>query len=220
MNSQSISIILIALWLSSCSSIKTAEYFKIHENQIETYDGYFIKNPNDSIYRRMEQLFGSISESDTVINQTQIIYKTVHIDGHKAFYAVETVDTLQKNPNIGPRHFLFSSLIFYNDTIYMAPVYSMADLHQLSFKDFKYKIPPRLTRKDSVMVVDGRKTLMLENFSKSTLFLNNRKFSDCLTFDIREIWPNTTYNGKVWLHKQYGLLKWIRSTGRVETREL
>ena len=168
----------------------------------------------------MEQLYGGISESDTIINQTQIIYKTVQIDGHKAFYAIATVDTLQKNPNIGPRHFLFSSLIFYKDTIYMAPVYGMADLYHLNFKDFKYKIPPRLNKQDSVMIVDGRKTLLLENFSKSTVSINNRKFSNCLTFDLKEIWPGKTYTGKVWIHKQYGLLKWIQSTGRVETREL
>jgi hypothetical protein len=133
---------------------------------------------------------------------------------------LETIDTLLQNPTIGPRHFLFSSLIFYHDTVFIAPAYRKADLDRLSFKDFKYKIPPRLTKKDTVIIVDGTKTMLLVNFSKSTLTLNNRKFSDCLTFDIQEVWPETTYTGKVWLHKQYSLLKWIRSTGRIETRVL
>src|SRR5687768_12626711 len=112
-------ILLFSIYLFSCSSIKTIDYFKLNENQIETYNGYFIKYQNDSNYRKIEQLFGSISDKDTVTDKTQIIYKTINIDGHKAFYAMETNDTLLKNPTIGPRHFLFSSLIFYNDTVFI-----------------------------------------------------------------------------------------------------
>jgi hypothetical protein len=213
-------LIIINVLICSCSEIKTMSYFNLNENQIESYRGYFIKDENDTYYKKIEQLFGSISEKDTVVDRTEIIYRTIEIEGYKAFYAVETIDTAKKNPSIGPRHFLFSSLIFFNDTTFVAPAYEKADLEKLKFRDFKYKIPPTLTKGDSVLIIDGKKRMVLQNFKKTKLSLDNRSFSNCLTFDLKEVWPDTLYIGKIWLHKRYGLLKWIRSTGRIETREL
>lgn len=213
-------LIIIPFLICSCSTIKTTRYFNLKENKIERYNGYFIKYENDSNYKKIEQLFGSISETNIVIDRTEIIYKTFEIEGHKAFYAVETIDTVKKNPDIGPMHYLFSSLIFFNDTIFVAPVYEKADLEKLKFKDFKYRIPPKLTKRDSVVIVDGKEKLVLQNFKKTRLTINDKSFSNCLTFDLKEVWPDDLSIGKVWLHKQYGLLKWIRSTGRIETREL
>jgi hypothetical protein len=137
---------VINLLICSCATIKTTGYFNLKENEIESYRGYFIKDENDTNYKKIEQLFGSISEKDTVIDKTEIIYKTIDIEGHKAFYAVETIDTVKKNPSIGPRHFLFSSLIFFKDTTFVAPAYEKAHLEKFKFRDFKYKIPPRLTK--------------------------------------------------------------------------
>src|SRR5688500_14669594 len=213
-------ILLITIYLCSCASIKTADYFRLIENQIETYNGYFIKYQNDSNYKKIEKIFGRISDKDTVTDQNHIIYKTINIEGHLAYYAIATTDTLKKNPTIGPKHFLFSSLIFYNDTVFVAPAYRKADLDKLRFNDFKFKIPPRLTKKDTIKIIDGKKTTLLENFSIAIISINNKRFSNCLSFDIRDVWPTSTYTGKVWLHKKYGLLKWIRSTGRIETRVL
>ena len=211
-------IIFLCVLLNSCTPIKTIEYFKLEENKIETYNGIFIKNANDNSYKQIEQLFGSISKSDTIIDKKEIIYKTIDIEGNKAFYAVATRDTIRKNPNIGPNHFLFSTLIFFNDTTFIAPVYEKADLTKLKFNDFKYKIPPSVTKKDSVVIIDRKKRMVLCNFHKAALTIDNKKFSDCLVFEIREVWPDALYGEKIWLHKKYGLLKWIRSTGRIETR--
>jgi hypothetical protein len=91
-----LAIFFLCVLLNSCTTIKTIEFFKLEENKIETYNGIFIKNANDNNYRQVEQLFGSISKSDTIIDKKEIIYKVVDIDGNKAFYAVATKDTLKK----------------------------------------------------------------------------------------------------------------------------
>jgi|688.fasta_scaffold64756_6 hypothetical protein len=213
-------VLCLCILFYSCTTIRTIDFFKLRENEIETYNGFFIKNPNDNNYRQIEQLFGSISKNDTVNDRSEIIFKTIQVDSFKAFYAIATKDTLRKNPSIGPRYFLFSAFIFYNDTTFIAPVYEKEDLTKLNFASFKYKIPPFITKKDSVLVLDGIKKMVLFNFHKTNLLVNNQKFSNCLEFEIRDIWPDTLYGEKVWLHKEYGLLKWIRSTGRVETRIL
>ncbi|MGI8581205.1 MAG: hypothetical protein ACR2KX_03380, partial [Chitinophagaceae bacterium] len=160
------------------------------------------------------------SKSDTISDRTEIIYKSTDIDGHKAFYAVNTIDTFKQNPDIGPRHFLFSAMVFFNDTTFIAPVYEKADLKKLSFADFKFKIPQTVTNKDSVVITDRKKKMVLYNFHKTILSLGKIKFTNCLAFDIRDEWPDALYGEKVWLHKEYGVLKWVRSTGRTETRVL
>jgi hypothetical protein len=213
-----LAIFFLCVLLNSCTTVKTRDFFKLEENKIETYNGVFIKNANDNNYRQVEQLYGSISKSDTIIGKTEIVHKAIDIDGNKAFYAVATKDTLRENPNIGTNYFLGSALIFSNDTTFIAPVYEKADLTKLTFNDFKYKIPPSVTKKDSVVIIDRKKRMVLYNFRKTTLTIDNKKFADCLSFEIRDVWPDALYGEKIWLHKRYGLLKWIRSTGRIETR--
>lgn len=213
-----LAIFFLFVLLNSCTTIKTIEFFKLKENKIETYNGIFIKNANDKNYRQVEQLFGSLSKSDTIIGKMEIVHKTIDIDGNKAFYAVATKDTLRENPNIGTNYFLGSALIFSNDTTFIAPVYEKVELTKLKFSDFKYKIPPSVTKKDSVVIIDHKKRVVLYNFHKTTLTIDKKKFADCLAFEIRDVWPDALFGEKIWLHKKYGLLKWIRSTGRIETR--
>ena len=202
----------------SCKSIRIIDYLKIQDNKRETFNGVFIKTADDVHYKIIEQLFGSVSSSDTVIEITEIIYKSINIEGHKAFYAIETIDTIKKNPNIGPRHFLYSAMLFFKDTTFIAPVFDKEDLNKLRFADFKFKIPPSVTNKDSVVIIDRKKRMVLYNFHKTSLSIGKNKFTNCLFLDIRDEWHDALYGEKVWVHKKHGVLKWVRSTGRTETR--
>lgn len=205
--------------ICSCSVYKTSKYFQVHENQIERYDGIFIKYQNgDTNYRKIENLFGNVSGNDTILEVTEITYKSYNIDGHKALYAIETKDTSKLNSTIGPLRFLMCAIIFYHDTVYFAPAYKKGDLKNLQFTDFKYKIPPTIRKKDTITVIDGKKTMLLCNFRKASLIIKNKRIRNCLVFDILNIWPEATFKEKVWLNKKLGLLKWIRTTGRTETR--
>jgi hypothetical protein len=209
----------------SCASIKTTPYFLLRENEVVHFTGVFVPKPDPNIKPVTNKSFVAppvepFDGRDTFIQKTEIVYKTIDIEGHKAYYAIETIDTLRNNPNIGPRHFLYAAMIFHRDTTFIAPVYEKADLKKLSFSDFKYKVPPKVLPSDSIVIIDGKKTMILSHFKKTSLTINNRTFQDCLTFTIRDIWPDARYTETVWLDRNYGVLKWIRSTGRIETRNL
>jgi hypothetical protein len=209
----------------SCATIKTTPYFFLRENDVAHFTGVFVPKPDPNFKPDKNRSFvaspvESFDGSDTFIYKTEIIYKTVDIEGYKAFYAVETIDTIQKNPSIGPNHFLFAAMIFHNDTTFVAPVYRKEDLRKLKFLDFKYKIPAKVSSKDSVVIIDLKKTMILSHFKKTSITIDARTFPDCLTFTIRDIWPDAKYTGTVWLDPNYGVLKWIRSTGKIETRKL
>jgi len=215
--SRSIFLILIVA-IASCSTIKIRPYLYLQENQIDRFQTFFIRSQQDSNYKAIEKIYGRISDKDTVIALEEIIYKTLNIEGQKVFYAIATSDTLKAQAPIGPKYFLSSAIIFENDLIRTAPAYDLEELRKLKLADFKFEIPGVVKRNDSIRIVDDIEKLILCDFHKENIVINNKKLR---TIKIRVIqdWPTTTYYGDVWLSKKYGLVKWIRSTGLIQTKE-
>jgi hypothetical protein len=206
--------------LLSCRTIKPFNYFKLQENQVDSFVGSFTKDKTDTMYRKIESLFPGLAVEDDFREKYKIVYKTKTIEGHKAFYAVNTKDTIYYDASFGPNHFLFSALIFENGKVFIAPSYDLKELQRLKFSDFKYVIPERLSKRDTISIVDKKKETILHNFRFDNLLIDGKMYKQCLVIDLLIKWPDTTYHSKVWLHKKLGVLKWIRSTGRVDTRLL
>ncbi|RYE54065.1 MAG: hypothetical protein EOP48_13065 [Sphingobacteriales bacterium] len=206
--------------LISCRTIKPYEYFKLNENQVDSFVGTFTKDKTDSTYMRIEGLFPSLAVADDFKEKYEITYKTKNIEGHKAFYAIEPKDTIYYDASVGPNHFLFSALIFEKGRVLIAPSYYLKDLRRLTFSDFKFVIPEKLSKRDTVRIVDKKKETILHNFRFDDLTIDGKKYNHCLLIDLLIKWPDTTYYSKVWLHKKFGVLKWIRDTGRTDTRLL
>ena len=206
--------------LISCRTIKPFDYFKLNENQVDSFTGSFTKDKTDSNYLMMERLFPGLAVDDDFKEKYEIIYKTRNIEGHKAFYAVETKDTIYYDASFGPNHFLFSALIFEKGKVFIAPCYYVKDLHRLKFSDFKFVIPEKILKRDTIRVVDKKKETILHDFRFDDLIIGGKKYKHCLLIDLLIKWPATTYYSKVWLHKKFGVLKWIRDTSRTDTRLL
>jgi hypothetical protein len=211
---------VLIISLISCRTIKPFEYFKLNENQVDSFIGSFTKDKTDSNYLKIEGLFPSLAVDDNFKEKYEIIYKTINIEGHKAFYAVKTKDTIYYDASFGPNHFLFSALIFEKRKIFIAPSYDLKDLHRLKFADFKYIIPEKISKGDTIRVVDKKKETILHNSRFDDLIIDGNKYNHCLVIDLMIKWPDTTYHSKVWLHNKFGVLKWIRDTGRTDTRLL
>jgi len=203
-----------------CRTIRPFEYFRLNENQVDSFIGSFTKDNADSNYLKIERLFPGLAVEDDFREKYEVIYKTRNIEGHKAFYAIKTKDTIYHDASFGPNHFLFSALIFENGKVYIAPSFYLKDLHRLKFADFKFVIPEKLSKRDTIRVVDKRKETILHNFRFDDLIIGGKKYKHCLLIDLLIKWPDTTYHSKVWLHNKFGVLKWIRDTGRTDIRLL
>jgi hypothetical protein len=210
---------VVALLSFSCTSIRTTGYFSLKENQVDRFNGFFVK-PDDPTYRKLDKANGSSGESDTISETSDIVYRTANIEGHKAFYALETGDLLQANPPVGPRHFLSSALIFKDGEVLVAPVHRLKDVKQLRLSDFRYRIPSTVKRKDTITIQSGHKKILLCQFKKENLVIGQQEFKDCLKLELVEVWPSSINRGYVWLSKEHGIVKWIRTTGRVETKDI
>jgi hypothetical protein len=215
-----ISAVVLLISLISCRTIKPYEYFKLHENQVDSFIGVFTKDKTDSDYMKIERLFPGMAVNDDFKEKYDIVYKKRNIDGHKAFYAIKTKDTIYYDASFGPNHFLFSALIFEKGKVFIAPSYNLKDLQRLKFSDFKFVIPEKLSKGDTISIVDKKKETILHNFRFDDVTIDGKKYKHCLLIDLLIKWPDTTYYSKVWLHKEFGVLKWIRDTGRTDTRLL
>lgn len=220
MNSKLIAIGFFTFVLFSCRTVNPFKYFKLNENQVDSFIGSFTKDKTDTSYMEIEQLFPNLAVADNFQEKYQIIYRTKNIDGHKAFYAIATNDTIYKDASFGSNHFLFSALIFEKEKVLIAPAFHLKDLNYLKFSDFKFIIPESISKRDSIRITDRQKETVLHSFRFEKLNLFGRNYKHCLVIDIQTKWPDTVYNSKVWLHKEYGILKWIRDTGRTDTRLL
>lgn len=217
-------IIIIASTHAIAQTINVKGYFLLRENQIDHFTGKFVpgeKDPNfNDIQIPVPPPPSGRSYNDTIIDKREITYKTINIEGQKAYYAIETEDTLKGDALIGSSHFLSCALMFKHDTVFLAPSFTKPILQKLKLSNFKYYIPPMVKKSDTIVIIDGKKRLLLYNFKKVMLFLNGKEIKDCLNIKIIERWPDAVYSGSAWLSKKYGVLKWIRSTGRIETRDL
>lgn len=211
---------ILVISLVSCRTIKPFEYFRLNENQVDSFRGAFTKDKTDSNYMKIERRFPGLAVDDDFKEKYEIVYKTRNIEGHKAFYAVRTKDTLYYNVSFGPNHFLFSALIFEKGKVFMAPSFDLKDLQRLKFSDFRFVIPEKLSKRDTIRIVDKKKETILHNFRFDDLTIDGKKYKLCLLIDLLVKWPDTAYHSKVWLHKEFGVLKWIRDTGRTDTRLL
>lgn len=205
--------------LTSCS-YRLASYFRPPASGPLVYDGFYIKNPSDSIYKHIERAFGAVSLLDTVHDTTEIVIRSIRHKGAKAFYTINTEDTLRADASINNFHFLFATTILRNDSLWVVPMHRRKDLQDLVSSDLWTFIPGRVRKKDTVIVENGKKTMVLHSFGRTRLSINDRQVRNCLRFTLLSKWPDTTYPGTVWLHRELGMVKWIRSTGRVDVRRL
>ena len=206
-------------------TIRTMPYFILQENKVEHFRGIYSFRQKAPNLKSKDPIISppppSLPHKDTMVDETEIIYKTINISGHKAYYSINTSDTSSVNPIIGNNHLLFSVLIFEKGTVLLATVLTKADLFKLKFSDFRYRIPSIIKPGDTIVTLIYRNLKVLWcDFKITNLSLNGRIFYDCLQFKAIEISDEGIETGMVWLSKQYGLLKWVNYTGKIETREL
>ena len=217
-------ILILLLWClfgSSCT-VKLVPYLK-PTNSKTVYNCTFVK-PNNTVYRGMEKIYGAVSRGDTVFQKVVLLYDSINIGGKTAYYFIDSNDFKQKYPIVGSKHFLSSVMIFSKDSILLASIYKRSDLSTLGLKDFDQSIYP-VKKKDTLRLKDktlpkASKHLLLYDFRKTNVRVNGKKVKNCLYMSIGEKWPDTISFGKIWLHKKYGVVKWIRVTGRIEEIEL
>ncbi|UAY53042.1 hypothetical protein [Ferruginibacter albus] len=149
-------------------------------------------------------------------------FQSYRLNNVSIYYVVDEEDLARGNSAFASAdYFLNSAMIFRNDSVLLAPFGDLGDIKQLQPGDFKFVIPKHVNSSDTIKIVHEEKTILLFGFNKTKLKLNKVSLKNCLNIKVQEKWEGgNCYQGEVWLHKKYGLVKWMRVTGRVEERKL
>lgn len=117
---------------------------------------------------------------------------------------------------IGSRIFLSGVCYYSHDTLYRSPVFWKYELDSATLHSFKPLYPPAVQLNKIYQTKDGDELRKYRFTGFENLTLNGRTYPRCLKMTILQIWPNKCYSDTVWFGKGIGVVKWIRSTGRVE----
>ena len=217
-----VTLLTFSVVASSCN-YRLALYLKPKSLVPVTYNYFFIKS-NDPVYRNLDAIFGNHGKGDTVVGKLSIFYKTIEIGSDKIYYVINVEDTAEKDPAIGPNLFLHAAMIFSGDSVLLALIDRKNEVRNLKKTDFDQYLPTKVKRSDTLVIVDrglgnNKRNLFLYDFKMENLVIDGKKLKNCLAINIMEKWPDNVYTGKVWLHKEYGVVQWLRITDRLDQRK-
>jgi hypothetical protein len=229
-------ILIGVLLLGSCTIIKTSDYLKLKDNNRTHFKGVFKINKNDANYKNVEVILGGKNPKDSsflvekfsgikknnngIEEDYYLLNKFILTNNIKVFYQINEAYKKSPNPFIGTNNFFQSVFLFKNDSIYFLPTNYKNEINDLNINKFKFYFPKILHKKDTVSYYTSKIYNKLTGFRLEDIEINNKRLKKCLY--IKQIqtygqFPDTSIS-EAWFNKKYGLVKWIRSTGRVETQ--
>ncbi len=232
-------IILLIVTLFSCSTnIKTIQYLKLNDNIDVHFIGTFKIDPSDENYKIVEVIYGGKNPKDTslliekyewikktndrIVDDYYLLNRKEKINSLDIFYNINKRDVQKKDYPIGFANFFQSVFLIKHDTILFFPLYYKNELNNISEKKFTYTFPITLHKKDTIIYYYKKSKSLLTNFRLEDIKIDNKKLKNCLYIkQMQTFLPyKDTSVSEAWYSKKYGLVKWIRATGRIETQVL
>lgn len=189
--------VLALVGLLGCAP-KFESYFPLTPNQKYVYQwAYHELEGQDELYCR------STSTQDV---------------GQPFFYFVEADEELDRDCIIGSEVFGPGAYFYEKGALYTAKVFWRSETEGLVVSDFELLFPKKFQVGDTSRYVrDGvPPTYRFEIAGYENVRLDNTLYPECLRLNITQIWPGERYTDVVWLYEDLGVVKWQRSTGRID----
>lgn len=187
-------IILIAPFLSG-QTIKIKKYFPLKEGDQYSYKSTF---NNKEYSEKLECRTVTTSRGETI------------------FYFD---DVLNPSTIIGSNMFGLGSYKVDAEGIMALETFWRKDIEKLDTLKPHLMLPKKFKLQDSISLeIDNRSTLFTINFlALESITVPAGEFKNCLKVHIRSVWDSgTVYHEYIWLAKGIGMVKWQRTTGKIE----
>jgi hypothetical protein len=118
-----------------------------------------------------------------------------------------------------------SAMIFKNNSVWLASITENQSPTELKKDNFAHILPPNLKFSKPVELAKLKWSFVMGIFIKDVKFEDisvcDTILKKCLRLNLT-VYDRSTKPGKatVWLSREYGAVKWIRTTGRVEVLDL
>lgn len=153
----------------------------------------------------------------------ELVYRKVPIGRDTAYYISLVADTTGVRAQRSS--FSGSAMIFNNDSVWLASLTDDQSPTELTRKNFDHLLPPHLQFSKPFDLAKLKWGFVTEVFIKGydfeDVYIGDTILPHCLKLNLM-VYDRSTKPGDatVWLSKEYGTIKWIRTTGRVEVLDL
>jgi hypothetical protein len=155
---------------------------------------------------------------------TKLVYRQITIGNETAYYISDAKDPDGSRAQLAS--FLGSAMIFRADSVWLAPLTLDENPNELTQKDFDHILPSGLTFPKPFELAKLKwNGLIMEVFIKDYQFedlsIGDTILRKCLKLNLI-VYDRSKDQDKatVWLSDVYGIVKWIRTTGREEVIDL
>lgn len=187
-------LVLSASFLSG-QTIKIKKYFPLKEGHRYSYKGTF----------------------KTSEYSTELIIKVQKTAKGENIYYFE--NRLEASTIIGSNIFGLGSCMIGKEGIFTLETFWGTDLTKIDSIEPQLMIPRKFKLEEDInLELDKGAAMLYVNYlGLETVKVAAGEFKDCLKIHIRTVWDNSnTYHEYIWLAKGVGVVKWQRSTGRVD----
>lgn len=153
----------------------------------------------------------------------KLVWRKIPIERDTAYYISSADDKIGIWAQLAS--FSGSAMIFKNDSVWLASLTENQSPTELTKDNFNHILPPNLKFPKPFDLAKLKWSFVMEIFIKDFQFedisIGNTVLKKCLRLNLI-VYDRSTKPDKatVWLNRDYGTVKWIRTTGRVEVLDL
>ncbi|MES2763689.1 MAG: hypothetical protein V4677_15850 [Bacteroidota bacterium] len=120
------------------------------------------------------------------------------------------------NAIVGSLTFCNGSFYFDKGNFYYSPIFWKYELKKANPDYFEILFPDVLKFDTVYKYKHGEEIRKYKFIGFESINIKGKAFPDCLKLTVMQDWPTAHYTDTVWFQKQRGVVKWYRSTGRLE----
>ena len=202
----------ILFLVSACQNEEVKEEKPTTKVDVETYklDDYFPLRTNDHFIYSWKFSRDGI---DTVRGIDTVYCRSVAKEGMKIFYFDD--DTTEMGI-LGVNTFGNGVYQYLDGALHLSPLDWERELSTINSSYFKLLMPAEI-EKDVAYEYNYHPCIRKFRCTGfESIVIDGKKIDQCLKFETEENWPEKQYKGAFWLLKDFGVVKTIKSTGRVE----
>lgn len=156
-----------------------------------------------------------IKGSDTIKKDDVYSFCRSHkVEDKEVFYFEDGKDAGDRT-TIGSNSFCAGAFYFDQGRFFLAPIYWKYELSTIKLTHFGQLFPARIFI-DTIYGYGWNNRVKYKFTGFEDLVIEKKKFKNCLKLTITQAWNPYQPVDTIWFHKKTGIVKWSKSTERIE----
>ena len=179
------------------------EYFPLKNGMVQTY---FVSH---------------ITETDILPDDPEKkIFRYQTIKSKNIYYLTDDVKEKEGDTcSIGSESFPNGVFYYDNGNFMFSPISWKYELKEANLNYFEILFPKTISIDSAYRCKDGYEKRKYTFVGFETIGIKGSVIDSCLKLILEQDWPTTHYEDTIWFKRNVGVVKWLRSTGRLEELE-